>query len=121
YAYYYSAGCSRVDVVSIPGSEKNIKVSINGGSQPRWREDGKELFFRTEVDNMAMVATITTVGEKTDAGVPTQLFPAPQGGTTTRDPTRHQWAVTRDGQRFLIRIPPQGGAAGGGITAPNIS
>jgi hypothetical protein len=120
YASNESAGVFQVYVVSFPGREQKIKVSINGGSQPRWREDGKELFFRTEIDNMAMVATISTVGGKIDAGVPTQLFPAPQGGTTTRDPMRHQWAVTRDGQRFLLRIPQQG-AGGGGITAPAIS
>jgi eukaryotic-like serine/threonine-protein kinase len=121
YASDESAGVFQVYVVSFPGREQKIQVSINGGSQPRWREDGKELFFRTEVDNMAMVATIMTVGGRIEAGVPSQLFPAPNGGTTTRDPLRHQWAVTRDGQRFLMRTPPQAAAQGAGITAPAIN
>jgi Tol biopolymer transport system component len=116
-----SAGVFQVYVVSFPGREQKIKVSKDGGGQPRWREDGKELFFRSETDNQAMVVDIKIVDGKISAGVPRSLFTAPQGGTTTRNPTRHQWAVTRDGQRFLIRVPGgQVTAQGGQVTATGV-
>jgi len=119
YASDESAGVWQVYVVSFPGREQKIKVSTNGGSQPRWREDGKELFFRSQSDNEAMVVDITTPGGKISAGVPKRMFTAPQGGTTTRDPQRHQWAVTRDGQKFLLRSPAGQVVAVGGQVSVN--
>jgi len=100
-----SAGVFQVYVTSFPGREQKIQVSKDGGGQPRWREDGKELFFRSENDNQIMAVDISTAGGKVEAGIPHGLMTAPQGGTVTRDSVRHQWAVTRDGQRFLIRVP----------------
>ena len=107
----------QIYVVSFPdGKEQKIRVSTNGGGQPRWSASGKELFFRTEGDNKAMVAGIRIVNGRIEAGVPQALFTAPNQGTTTRVPTRHQWSVAQDGQRFFMRIPPGTVAGVVGVT-----
>jgi hypothetical protein len=103
----------QVYVVSFPdGKEQKIRVSRDGGGQPRWSKNGRELFFRTESDNRAMVAAITIVNGRIEAGVPDPLFAAPQGGSITRSQVRHQWAVSQDAQRFFIRIPANVAGAG---------
>jgi serine/threonine protein kinase/Tol biopolymer transport system component len=98
-----SAATFQVYVISFPGGEQKIRVSKDGGGQPRWREDGKELFFRSP-DNGVMAVEIKP-GPKIEAGVPHLLFSG-LANTISRDPQRHQLAVSPDGQRFLIRIAP---------------
>jgi Tol biopolymer transport system component/tRNA A-37 threonylcarbamoyl transferase component Bud32 len=114
-----SAGMFQVYVISFPGGEQRIPVSKDGGGQPRWREDGKELFFRSP-DNGVMAVDIKP-GPRIEAGVPHLLFTG-LPSTVNRDPTRHQTAVSPDGQRFLLRVPPgpPGQRRGAGSTAPII-
>ena len=116
-----SAGVYQVYIVSFPDpTQHQIRVSKDGGGQPRWRADGKELFFRSENDNLAMAVDITLVDGKVQAGVPRKLFPAPQQGTVTRTPNRHQWSVTKDGQRFLMRTNATQTAGQGGVTVQGV-
>ena len=70
------------------------RVSTEGGSQPVWRGDGKELFY-VAADNKLM--SVTVKAEATfEAGTPIALFRIdPSGGGGFYD-------VTRDGQRFLV-------------------
>jgi Tol biopolymer transport system component len=92
------SGRQEVYVRSFPDGESKWPVSVAGGQQPRWRADGRELFY------MALDGTILAVpiapGTRFQAGVPVPLFKAsvadlsPQFG---RD-----YAVSHDGQRFLI-------------------
>jgi hypothetical protein len=49
-------------------------VSNTGGNQPRWRGDGKELFYLS-TDNK-MMAVLVKTGSNFDAGTPTALFQA---------------------------------------------
>jgi dipeptidyl aminopeptidase/acylaminoacyl peptidase len=117
-----SAGMYQVFITSFPGGEQKIQVSKDGGGQPRWREDGKELFFRSP-DNGVMAVDIK-VGAKIEAGVPHLLFTG-LNSVSNRDPTRHQTAVSPDGQRFLLRVPPgqagpaRGGRGGTPVVPPN--
>jgi dipeptidyl aminopeptidase/acylaminoacyl peptidase len=116
-----SGGTYQVFIVSFPGAEQRLQVSKNGGGQPRWREDGKELFFRSP-DNGVMAADIKA-GPKLEAGVPHELFVG-INSISNRDPTRHQTAVSPDGQKFLLRVPigttatGRGGFAGTALVAP---
>src|SRR5262245_15683283 len=105
-----SAGMFQVFVISFPGGEQKLQVSKDGGGQPRWREDGKELFFRSP-DNGVMAVDIKP-GPMITAGVPHLLFVG-VNNATSRDPVRHQWAVTPNGQEFLLRVPPAQGIRGG--------
>ena len=103
-------GTFQVYVRSFPSGDQEIAVSTAGGGQPRWRKDGKELFYHAS-DDMIMAVDIKP-GLKLEAGIPHPLFLSPFRNAATRDPLRHLMSVTPDGQRFLIRIPP--GAVGGG-------
>jgi Tol biopolymer transport system component len=75
------------------------RISTGGGYQPRWRRDGKELFFFT-ADGLLMSTDVTLV-PTFRASTPRALFLAPifGGGATT---TNQYWDLTPDGQRFLI-------------------
>jgi Tol biopolymer transport system component len=109
-----SNGKFQVFVTSFPGREEKLQISKDGGGAPRWRDDGKELFFRSPDDGV-MAADIMTV-PKLDARVPHLLFTgiaSPSG----RDPVRHMWAVTPNGQQFLLKVPARAGARG---TTPGI-
>jgi hypothetical protein len=70
-----------------------LRVSSGGGAQPQWRRDGSELFYLAN-DKLAVVK-ISPDGER-PAGVPRALFPFAGGGS------RSDWAVSPDGQRFLV-------------------
>ena len=86
-------------VTSFPEARGKWQVSTGGGEQPRWRGDGKELFYLSS-DGKIMAAPVTT-GANFDASTPVVLFQ-----TTPRQPIPRYdlfvYDVTRDGQRFLI-------------------
>ncbi len=93
-----------------PGGDRAGKwqVSIAGGSQPRWRGDGKELFY-IDPDHRLMAVDIQ-LKPGFQSGVPHALFttPAISGNTL-----QYQYDVTRDGKRFVLVAP-----AGGAVSAP---
>jgi hypothetical protein len=100
-------GQFEVYVIPFPKADQEIKVSSGGGGQPRWRRNGKELFYRA-VGSYVVVPF--TAGPKATAGIPIPMFPPPTAGTgniSSSDPQRHQWAAAPDGERFLVRVPPQ--------------
>jgi Tol biopolymer transport system component len=111
-----SPGKFEVYVISFPQLDQKRKVSIDGGGQPRWRKDSKELYYRTVEDYMAVDFM---PGPKIDSGVPHAMFPRPTAGggnSSSSDPVRHQWAAAPHGQRFLVRVPPESaGRVGRGL------
>lgn len=77
------------------------KVSTGGGKAPRWRRDGKELFYISADSKMMGVEVSTTPVLK--AGIPKVLFHAPiwgGGGRGNQSVTRYD--VSADGRKFLI-------------------
>jgi eukaryotic-like serine/threonine-protein kinase len=94
-------GTPQVYVQSFPATGGKVMVSINGGFQPRWRPDGKELVYFGS-DNKLMAVSVKTNGNHFEVGNPTPLFPlnlavtGPIGGSAVN--------VTRDGRRFLINV-----------------
>lgn len=70
---------------------------MNGGADARWRRDGKELFF-IAADRKMMAVDIQS-GGRFEAGIPRPLFDTRVSGLTA---VRTHYAVTADGQRFLI-------------------
>src|SRR5262249_38735703 len=95
----YETGNWEIYVTSFPESRGKWQISTGGGEQPRWRGDGKELFYLSS-DRKMMAATVTT-GANFDVGTPVALFQ-----TTPRQPVslndQFVYDVSRDGQRFLI-------------------
>lgn len=100
------SGTFEVYVVAFPSGDNRLKISRDGGGEPRWRADGKELVYRA-LDRQVMTVDLTMTGLKIEASVPRPLFPGNFNSPMTRDPTRHQLGVSADGQRFLVRVFPQ--------------
>jgi eukaryotic-like serine/threonine-protein kinase len=86
-------------VTSFPEPRGKWQVSTGGGGQPRWRSDGKELFYVSSDDKI--MAVPVTAGANFDSGTPVALFQA-----TAWQPVSSRdlfvYDVSRDGQRFLI-------------------
>jgi len=82
---------------------------------PRWRSDGKELFFVGGDDKMMAVTVKTTAGPRPvfEAGAPTALFEA---HVFTMGTNAMEYDVTADGKRFLIATAGAEGSASPPVT-----
>lgn len=90
------SGRSEVYARGFPSAGGKWQVSTAGGTFPRWRADGKELFYVTDAGNL-MAVDVKTTGEVIEIGVPKQLFGiGPIGGLVGVS-----YDVSNDGQRFL--------------------
>jgi hypothetical protein len=78
------------------------QISTDGGRFPRWRRDGRELFFMDEITSAKLLA-VDVRGDATaiQFGSPKVLF-ASQAVSLGHTNVYHPYAVSRDGQRFLI-------------------
>jgi len=76
----------------------NWLVSKAGGTNPRWRRDGKELFFAA-LDGSVMSVDVTP-GATFQASEPKLLVRVPSG-------IRPNWDVTPNGKRFLVLVNVQ--------------
>jgi serine/threonine protein kinase len=85
-------------VQSFPIPDGKWQVSHDGGALPRWRHDGKELFYATWAGLWSVEAG---GGEAFHAGPPRLIFSLP-GAKVYKN--RYPYAVSRDGQRFLGNI-----------------
>jgi hypothetical protein len=89
-----------VFVTSFPGATGKWQISRGGGSEPRWRADGRELFFLSA--NGKLMAMPVTTGTQFAAGTPSPLFDIPMGFSAN---IVARYGVSRDGQRFLMNVP----------------
>jgi Tol biopolymer transport system component len=92
-------GRMEIYVVPFPTANGRWQVSSAGGQEPRWRQDGKELFYLSAEGKMMAVAV--TASNSFVTGSPVALFQ-----THRRQPISAQdvfsYDVSGDGQRFLI-------------------
>ncbi len=86
-----------------PSGEGKWPISVDGGTEPAWRADGKELFYLAP--DRYMMAVPITASSPLQPGTPQRLFEAPVSSNITSSYTRNQYIVTGDGQRFLINEP----------------
>jgi Tol biopolymer transport system component len=75
------------------------QISSGGGWQPRWRRDGKELFYAA--GSTIMSVAVSPDAASFEAATPRPLFDVSSTAAELRD----RFAVTRDGQRFLLNLP----------------
>ncbi len=69
------SGSAQIYVRPFPGPGGQSQVSTAGGSQPRWRSDGKELFYVAPDSRlMAVPLTVSADNETLDSGAPVPLF-----------------------------------------------
>jgi len=101
------SGRFEIYVQPFPQSGSRVRVTTSGGFEPRWRRDGKELFY------LSLDGTLTAVpvnaAETFESGPPQRLF-------QTRVPFlgsiyRSDYEVVGDGRRFLVNTLMEGAAA----------
>jgi len=108
---------NEVYVQPFPSGAGKWQVSTNGGQFPRWRRDGRELFYMTQSSGGKMMAVdVRSSGSTFEAGAPRDLFDSPfinlpHAGTGPGAGPYHTFAVSADGQRFLIPHPPSSDTA----------
>jgi serine/threonine-protein kinase len=91
-----SSGQPEVYVAPFNNPQRAIKVSTDGGSEPMWRRDGGELFFRS---GPRMMAAAVRTQPSISVQPPRELF---KGAFQTGGAWRSAYDVTRDGSRFLM-------------------
>jgi len=102
------SGRWEVYVTSFPDARGKWQVSTNGGEEPRWRGDGKEIYFLSP-DAKLMAASVDTKAEF-ESGTPTVLFQTdPRERVATTEVIIYD--VSRDGQRFLVNTNYNNGSA----------
>jgi Tol biopolymer transport system component len=92
------SGRDEVYVRPFPAKEPLHIISREGGMYPAWRRDGKELFFLAPDGTMMVARFDPKTGPVADA--PQKLFATP-----LRSGNNRPYAVSADGQRFLIPLP----------------
>ncbi|HUS13330.1 MAG TPA: protein kinase [Pyrinomonadaceae bacterium] len=97
------SGKYEVYVQSFPPSGGKWQISPGGGTNPQWRRDGKEIYYWA---GNRLMAVEVKAGASFESGVSRALFEARVPGSFGLD-----YAVTHDGQRFLITNPVAGAAA----------
>ena len=95
-------GTWEIFVASFPSFHDIKQVSVSGGAEPRWRGDGRELFF-LDLNGKMMSAGVER-GLPPRIGLPRKLFDT----GLVPDPTVNQYAVTPDGRKFLVLEPRKG-------------
>ena len=82
---------------------EKVRVSTSGGGQPRWRGDGKELFYLA-LDGRLMAVDVRLGATGIKVGIPTPLMPADRLKPVVQGPDYDDYDVTADGQRFLVKV-----------------
>ena len=96
------SGSRQVIVNSYPPGAGKLTISSKGGSQPRWRGDGGELFYVS--GGKLMAVPIRSNGARLEAGAPQELFDLPASDTAVS----YRYDVAANGQRFLVLADPAG-------------
>jgi Tol biopolymer transport system component len=86
----------QVFVAGAPASGVKWQLSTNGGVNPLWRRDGRELYFVSAANTV--MAVEVKLGAEVKAGTPRELFSL----SGLRTNTTGNLNVTGDGQRFLF-------------------
>ena len=97
------SGDRQVYVRQFPSAEGVWRISTRGGDQPRWRGDGKELFYVAADGKMMAVPIKTGSGPKAplEPGAPVPLFDSHISAIGAAS-LLFQYDVTSNGKRFLI-------------------
>jgi Tol biopolymer transport system component len=106
------SGRMEVYVQAFPKSGNVIRVSSNGGSEPHWRRDSRELFYMG-ADRMVMAVPVV-LGPSFQASSPLALFPS--RAPFISSPYRINYDVSADGSLFLVTTPADNAGTSTSIT-----
>jgi Tol biopolymer transport system component len=108
------SGREEIYVRLFPGPDGQRQVSTEGGSQPRWRPDGTELFYvAPDARLMAVPIAVGAARQTLEPGAPMPLFPshlATGANISVGGLSKQQYAVAPDG-RFLMNAAVDEGTA----------
>jgi len=94
------SGRPEVYIRPFPSGSGRWQASVNGGAEPQWSRDGKELFY---VERTTLLSVAVSTTPEFTLGQPTALFESDDlGRRATPAPT---YDVSPDGQRFLTVTP----------------
>ena len=100
----YNAG-GNIWVRGFPNGAKAVQVSVENGSFPRWRGDSREIYYTSAVSfGMIMAAAVTPTADSIEVAKPRPLFDS-EYINFGHPSNYHTFAVSPDGQRFLIPRP----------------
>jgi len=91
------SGVPEIYVQTFPASGGKWRISTNGGTQPSWRRDGKELYYIA--GDRGLMAVEVKPGSQFETGVPQKLF---NTRVLTLTDFRNAYLASNDGKRFLI-------------------
>jgi Tol biopolymer transport system component len=86
------SGKDEIYVQAFPSPEGKSQVSAHGGTNPRWRRDGRELFYASLDNKLMSVPVFVNVRQMPQLGVPSVLL----------NSIPSAYDVTPDGQRFVV-------------------
>jgi hypothetical protein len=98
------SGLKQIYIQSIPAGVK-YQISTIGGVHPRWRADGKELFYLST--DRKLMAVQLTLGATVEASTPRELFPSA---------SVLEYNAAADGQRFLLNVNAEEQGASAPVT-----
>jgi len=97
----YATGRGEIYVKPFPGGGSVVQVSHDGGTEPRWAHDGRELFYRS---GQRLVGVAVAPGPTLSFGATRELFPAAQYRAARN---RQEYDVAPDDRHFvMIRYQP---------------
>ena len=92
------SGQSEIYIQAFPQGGNKRRVSVNGGIAPRWRADGKELFY---VEGDTLMATPVSTSPSLTVGSPEALFSAQ--GLAWAGANFLGYDVTPEGNQFVLK------------------
>ena len=92
------SGQDEVYVRPFPDPGGKWQISIEGGYDCYWREDGREIYYESS-DNKMIAVEVKSMNDIFEVGAARVLFDLPAGARVR--------SVTKDGQRFILRVPVQ--------------
>ena len=100
---YASSESGRMEVYvrAFPGPGGRWQVSTDGGTEPQWRGDGREIFFRGD-GGTSLLAVPVDDAAVFRVGTPVKLFDTL---LSRSEISRNRYVATADGQRFLLNLP----------------
>jgi dipeptidyl aminopeptidase/acylaminoacyl peptidase len=94
------SGRNEVYVQPFPPTGAKLQISTEGGTDARWRGDGQEIFYLTP-DRTLMAVQLSSSGNSLRPSTPQALFKTSGTGPSGVG-IRFHYAVSHDGERFLI-------------------
>jgi Tol biopolymer transport system component len=99
------SGQFEIYVQPFPGPGGKFQISTNGGAQPRWNKNGKEIFY-ISLDSKMMAAPVklSSDSQSLETGAPSVLFQVRIAGGPLPGLFKQEYAVSADGQQFLVNL-----------------